>query len=157
MRVFFFVRYSTRFAYKCLNDLLFKCGINNENLELMNSEMETPSNEQINMDDRTKILRLDAFRNRNESQPSCNQRAKALATLAVLVEYRDTWNAADGYHSGYYHHWPDTKWCIEIDRENVNLSSSTNGHGILYFASRDTRDRFYNTFHQQINMLRLLF
>ncbi|WP_157278287.1 hypothetical protein [Olivibacter sitiensis] len=84
-----------------------------------------------------------------------NKRAEALLALAKLVEYRDHFNKLDGFKVDW-NNPKVTKWCITIDGRKVNTFLPTNRY-FLYFGNKITRDQFYDTFHELISQVQILY
>lgn len=90
--------------------------------------------------------------------PSPVKRAEALIALARLIEYRDSWNRTDGFTRESKQHL--FSWSIDVNRYTIMLSchpEPRENRSLLYFGNQITRDKFYETFRDTIESLRVLF
>ncbi|MCL4637665.1 MAG: hypothetical protein M5Z89_01650 [Olivibacter sp.] len=107
--------------------------------------------------ERVKILKLKTRTTRDtaKSVPAIN-RAEALVVLAKLIEYRDHWNMIDGFTVN----WDDTsavKWCISMNGKTMTRSYSYTNPTFLYFGNQETRDHFFHTYRELIDLVKLLY
>jgi hypothetical protein len=91
------------------------------------------------------------------AQPIKGHNGKKLFVLQKLLICRDSYWQIAGEQMGLGKHWePDwtnnyqKKWIINFYQGEINLTTGTNAHFVLAFATEEMRDIFYNNFKKLI-------